>query len=446
MVEDTDDQTTDLHRVQPPVETARFDLSVVAGPNAGMKRSVDATEPMRLLIGKSPACELRITDPRVSRRHLALEVRRGRLRVTDLGSTNGTMVNDVAVFDAELAGGGRIRLGDTVIEVARGQVSDGTASRRRLRNFGPTFGESEPMQRLYPLCRRLASSDVAVIIEGETGTGKEVLAESIHVASARAQGPFVVFDCTTVPANLMEAELFGHEKGAFTGAAGTRKGVFEQAEGGTLLIDEIGDLDIALQPKLLRAVERRQVRRLGSAGPIQVDVRLIAATRRDLDREVAAGRFRDDLFHRLAVARIELPPLRERPGDIRVLAERFCEELGVDILSVPAELMARWEDASWPGNLRELRNAVARWVALGEMEGLQAHEGRPRRGDADEVDRILEMRLPFADARQQLVSEFERRYVERVLAENGGNVSRAAAASGIGRRYFHMLLARNGKR
>src|SRR5262249_22135835 len=194
--------------------------------------------------------------------------------------------------------------------------------------FGRVLGASREMRRLYPLCERLAASRVPVVIEGETGTGKEILAESLHEAGPRTAAPFAVFDCTAVPANLMESELFGHDRGAITGAVMTRKGILEEADGGTLLIDEIGDLDLQLQPKLLRALERGEVRRVGGDRWLKVDVRILAATRRNLDVEVQEGRFRDDLFHRLAVARIELPPLRERKGDVAVLASHFSEEMG----------------------------------------------------------------------------------------------------------------------
>jgi DNA-binding NtrC family response regulator len=337
-------------------------------------------------------------------------------------------------------------VGRSTFEVVRGPDQPAPRdSGSAASGFGPVLGASPAMRRLYPVCERLAASDVALVIEGETGTGKEVLAEALHLASARAGGPFVVFDCTAVPSNLMESELFGHEKGAFTGAASARKGVFEQAEGGTLLIDEIGDLELALQPKLLRAVERREIRRLGGDRAIRVDVRLLAATRRDLDREVQAGRFRDDLFHRVAVTRIELPPLRNRKGDVRVLARHFARELGQ---TPPEELLARWEDQPWPGNIRELRNAVARWVALGELaieaiEEEEPVEGEPEGAPAgDLVERVLSQRLPLTQARQRIIESFERRYIERMLAESGGNVGRAAVASGIGRRYFQMLLAR----
>jgi DNA-binding NtrC family response regulator len=298
------------------------------------------------------------------------------------------------------------------------------------------------MRALYPIFERLAASQVTVIIEGETGTGKEVLARSFHEASPRSKGPFVVFDCTAVPANLVESELFGHEKGAFTGATASRRGVFEQADGGTLLVDEIGDLDLALQPKLLRALERSEVRRLGSEKTTHVDVRVLAATRRDLDHEVETGRFRDDLYHRLAVARVELPPLRRRKGDVRRLAHLFCREMGGDERALTPERLARWDDDAWPGNVRELRNAVARLLALGDlMPDAGAGHGRRARG-IDFLDGVLSLGLPLSEARQRMIDEFEQRYVERVLAVHGGNVTRAAEASGIARRHFYRVRDR----
>jgi DNA-binding NtrC family response regulator len=295
------------------------------------------------------------------------------------------------------------------------------------------------MQRLYPLCERIATSTVPCIIEGETGTGKEILAESIHEQGPRAAGPFVVFDCTAVPQNLLEAELFGHERGAYPGAADARAGVFEEAHGGTLLIDEIGELDLALQPKLLRAVERSEVRRVGTTKPTRVDVRVLVATCRDLDREAQAGRFRDDLYHRLAVARIELPPLRQRAGDVEVLARYFYEQLGLDPRTMDPSQLASWRDYHWPGNVRELRNAVTRYVALGETAIPPADTPMAGR---DVIEDVLARRLPLSLARRQVLDYFVRRYVARVLEEHGGNVAQAARASGIARRYLRKLKSK----
>jgi DNA-binding NtrC family response regulator len=395
----------------------------------------------RALVGQSPACELRLDDRTVSRRHAAVELVGTRVRITDLGSTNGTFVNGIAIESAWLRGGETVRVGDTELEVER-HAEAPNPEVPFAEGFGRLVGESREMRRLYPLAAKLAAAKVAVVIEGETGTGKEVLAEALHEMGPLADGPFVVFDCTAVPANLVESELFGHERGAFTGAIATRKGVFEQAHGGTLLIDEIGDLEPALQPKLLRALERGEVRRVGGDRPIKVDVRVLSATRRDLDREVQEGRFRDDLFHRLAVTRIELPPLRERRGDVSALARHFWTSLG-GAGEPPAELLSRWEAWSWPGNVRELRNAVARALALGvEDAPPPVAPTPPPSGNATLLDRLLAARTPYVQARAAILDEFERRYVEQVLADAGGVVTKAAAASGIARRHFQRIRAR----
>ncbi|MCA9623649.1 MAG: sigma-54-dependent Fis family transcriptional regulator, partial [Myxococcales bacterium] len=221
-------------------------------------------------------------------------------------------------------------------------------------------------------------------------------------------------------------------KGAFTGAVEARQGLFEQAHRGTLLIDEIGDLPLSLQPKLLRALERSEVRRVGGNARIRFDVRILAATRRDLDHEVQEGRFRDDLFHRLAVARIELPPLRKRRGDIARLARHFAAERAEEL---PPAVMARWESAPWPGNVRELRNAVARQLALGEL-AIDATAAPP---STDILADVLARDLPLASARQLVVDAFERRYLERLLDKHGGNVTHAARAAGVARRYLRLL-------
>jgi two-component system, NtrC family, response regulator HydG len=425
---------------------ASFVLVVVEGPDKDRTFSIDSATPSGALVGQGPACEIRLTDRQVSRRHCCLDVGGRRLRITDLGSTNGTFVDGVAIVEAWLRGGELVRVGGTAMRVDL-ETPPSDKKIPIVTGFGSVVGASLEMRRLYPLCQRLATSNVSVVIEGETGTGKEVLAESLHSQGPRASRPFIVFDCTAVPPNLVESELFGHERGAFTGAVAARKGVFEEADGGTLLIDEIGDLGEALQPKLLRAIERGEVRRVGSNRAVHVNVRVLAATRRDLDHEVLAGRFRDDLFHRLAVARIALPPLRRRNGDLPLLVSHFCRELGAEPTVIRQELLARWNDWSWPGNVRELRNAVARFLALGELGELDQHPSPQPRTEADDgedtIAAVIAMGLPLQDARQRVVSDFERRYLQHVLSEHDGNVSRAAAASGVARRYFQIL--RTGK-
>jgi DNA-binding NtrC family response regulator len=322
--------------------------------------------------------------------------------------------------------------------------ADATARASSLSNavrFGLVIGASTAMRRLYPLAERVARTRVPVIIEGETGTGKEVLAESLHEVGG-ARGPFVVFDCTTVSPQLVESELFGHERGAFTGAVGARPGVFEEANGGTLLIDEIGDLDLSLQAKLLRVIDRGELRRVGGRNVIKVDVRIVSATRRDLDKAVADGHFRDDLFHRLAVARLELPPLRERIGDVPLLVRHFARDLTGSPDAVPPRVLARLEASSWPGNVRELRNAVARFVALGEDAPLAVALPDPADGREPSVVVDEDFELPFAVARRRAQARFERAYVERLLAKHGGSVTQAARASGIAVRYFRLVKAR----
>jgi DNA-binding NtrC family response regulator len=438
-----------------------FRLVLIDGPERDRSFVLDGSIPTRTLIGTSPACDVRLTDPEVSRRHAAIERIGDSLRITDLSSTNGTWVDRVKVFEAELRGGEFVRIGQTLftfeVVAATGQAPQALPDVAR---FGRVVGASREMRRLYPLCARLAQASVPVIIEGETGTGKEVLAESLHEEGPRAKGPFVVFDCTAVPPSLVEAELFGHERGAFTGATNTRKGVFEQAHGGTLLIDEVGDLDLLLQPKLLRAMERLEVRRIGGDRWVHVDVRIVSATRRDLDHEVQAGRFRDDLFHRLAVARIELPPLRHRVGDVPFLVEHFWRQMGGDPSAIPPDLMTRWADSSWPGNIRELRNTVARQLALGDLANFSFEEPPPAprakapttqpvldepgaaRPAPDVIAELIAKGLPYPQARDRVLEAFDQRFVASVLAKHGGDVAKAAEASGIGRRYFQKLKAR----
>ena len=443
----------------------RFRVEVVKGVDAGSSVLVEAAHPGRVLIGQGPTCDLVLTDPLASRRHVAISSRGGALLLTDLESTNGTLVNGVDVSEVYIRGGERIVIGETTL-VARDDAFPASALSNAMR-FGRVVGASTAMRALYPLCERVARSAIPVLIEGETGTGKEMLAESLHEASGRAAGPFIVFDCTVVASNLVESALFGHERGAFTGAVNARRGVFEQAHGGTLFIDEVGDLDLALQPKLLRAIERAEVQRVGAERWTKVDVRVVSATRRNLDREVQEGRFRDDLFFRLAVARIELPPLRHRDGDVDLLARHLWRRLG-GLGDLPPEVLPRLRGHTFPGNIRELQNMVSRRLALGELDesmtlsnvGMSAPSsasdlpGASAINDAiaeasiaqgpsgDFMAAVLAEDLPLVPSRQRVAREFERRYVERLLLRHGGDSALAAASSGIARRYFQLLRAR----
>jgi DNA-binding NtrC family response regulator len=446
-----DDSGSTVHQRQfeaPDEPEAEFLFHVVSGPDQGSSFRLSSETPVAVF-GKGPTADFRLHDPSVSRRHARLELGPAGARIHDEESTNGTRVNGVSITEARLAGGEELTLGDNRIAVHRGVPAAPEALPARA-SFGRMLGASRELRRLYPLLDRLAASTIPVVIEGETGTGKEILAEAIHEASPRAQGPFVVFDCTAVPSSMVEAELFGHERGAFTGAVTRHVGMLEQANGGTLFIDEIGDLDLALQPKLLRALERGEFRRIGGDRSITVDVRILAATRRSLEREVEVGRFRDDLFHRLAVGRVELPPLRRRRGDVTVLARAFGYQLGSQETVIPDDVLARWSEHSWPGNVRELRNAVARYLALGELslrspsteQDEEKKPSQPAAGFHAIADRVIREGAPLVRARQEVIDAFETEYLEAMLDRHGGVVTRAAAAAGIVRRHFQRLRAR----
>jgi two-component system, NtrC family, response regulator HydG len=416
--------------------SASFTLRV-QGASAPNARTITAERDTEFVVGSLEACDLHLVDPLVSRRHAVFDVVDTGLRVRDAGSTNGTFINDVLVSEATLRGGERVRVGGATLDVRRGE--DAMVTLADGESFGRLLGASVAMRRLFPRLQRLADATVPVVLHGETGTGKEILAEALHEQGPRANAPFIVFDCTSTAPNLVESELFGHERGAFTGATETRRGVFELAHGGTLLIDEIGDLELPLQAKLLRVVERSEVRRVGGSKTLSVDVRILAATRRDLDAEVSAGRFRDDLYHRLCVARVTLPALRDRTGDIALLAQAFADSLGGGKLR--AEWLARLETHTWPGNVRELRNVITRHVALGESALEQEQERRelPRR---EPIEEIAKRGLPFSMARQLALEAFEQAYVSNMLERCGDNVSQAARASGIGRRHFQRVRER----
>ncbi|MFO0725151.1 MAG: sigma 54-interacting transcriptional regulator [Myxococcota bacterium] len=423
-----------------PITDARFVFTVEAGPDAAKTWVVDGTTPGPAFVGTGPVAAFALSDPTVSRRHCSIDVLGARLKISDLGSRNGTRVQGVAIEAAFLEGGEHISLGQTVLRVEKERA----AERRTLPlmvELGRTVGASTEMRRLYPLIERLAGSDLPTLIEGETGTGKEILAETMHEIGPRKDGPFVVFDCTAVPRELMEAELFGYERGAFTGATEARPGFLERAEGGTLFIDEIGELDLALQPKLLRVLDRSEVRRIGGDKSIRVRARIIAATRRDLDAEVAGGRFRDDLFHRLAVARLELPPLRRRRGDVPLLAKKFAKDAGFSPDALEPSFLARLESQPFPGNIRELKNLVLRQLTLGDLQELELEAA----ASEDYLEAIIERDIPLAEARRLIGDELERRYTAKMLERTGGNVSKAAERAGIARRHFQHLKAKATK-
>jgi transcriptional regulator with PAS, ATPase and Fis domain len=418
----------------------RFRLLVVAGPDTGANYT-SAGE--RAVVGTHEAADLVLHDRTASRFHCDISLSEGRAVLRDLGSRNGTLVDGVSVIQGHLRSGATLTLGRSQVRFDLGTdhvkipLSDNA-------HFGVMVGRSRTMRHAFALLEKAAASEATVLLEGETGTGKEVAAESIHRLSARKDGPFVVVDCGAIPADLLESELLGHERGAFTGAVSAREGAFEAASGGTIFLDEIGELSADLQPKLLRALERREIKRVGGNKYVPVDVRVIAATNRNLRAEVNAKKFRSDLYYRLAVLEVRLPPVRERTEDIPLLLENLLSALGVAdraesaFLRTP-EFMAELSRHLWPGNVREMRNHVERCLAMREPAPLATD---PIEGGAD----LLDASKPLREAREQWTRAFERRYLEEVLRRHDGRVTAAARAAGIDRIYFYRLLWRHGLR
>ena len=434
-------------RAGPTRETiryARMRLAVTKGPNAGL---VLEGAGRLVRVGTSPESDLVLTDDTVSRRHCEIELTENGFRVHDAGSTNGVRVGGARIYDAAFEVAVELLLGETTIAIT--PLSE-TEEREQTfaQRFGDLRGGSRKMRELFAELERFAPTNISMLIEGETGTGKDVVAESIHRASARADGPYVVFDCSAVAPSLVESELFGHERGAFTGAVGSRAGVFEEASGGTLFLDEIGELPKDLQPKLLRALEKREVKRLGGRLNIGVDVRVLAATNRNLMTEVERGNFRQDLYYRIATAKVSVPPLRERMDDIPMLLEHFLaiEAPSLSVKSVPPQVWEMLQAHRWPGNVRELRNAVQRLVVAPELSlrvddlstGGSTHGGAlSAQNDGKELE-------PLRIARRDAADAFERDYLKRVLERSQGNVTRAAAIAEVSRQMIQKLMRKYG--
>jgi DNA-binding NtrC family response regulator len=317
--------------------------------------------------------------------------------------------------------------------------------------FGSLVGRDPKLRKLFRLLGDVAATDATVLLEGETGTGKELFAEEIHRHSARSNGPFIVFDCGAVPAELIESALFGHVRGAFTGAISDRRGAFEEADGGTLFLDEIGELAPEMQPSLLRALDKHSIRPVGASGYQQVSVRVVAATNRDLRAEIAAKRFREDLYYRLAVVRIAVPALRDRLDDVPLLVSLFVRHFaGNRSLEILDEQVQRLRNHRWPGNVRELRNVVERACALSRGSRLEledAMDDRPTgRTPSAEPTLAGDVDLPFKEAKSRVVDDFERRYVESLLLRHRGNLSAAARSAEIDRKHLRELLRKHGLR
>ncbi|MDF1562004.1 MAG: sigma 54-interacting transcriptional regulator [Deltaproteobacteria bacterium] len=434
------DRTDVLPTGRPVAGRRELTLLVVEGPLAGQRVTVGEAP---LVLGKDPAADLTLPDAAVSRRHCVLEPTESGHRIKDLGSTNGTFVDGIRITEAFLRIGARIKVGNVVLLFqpiyASAEVGPSDAT-----TFGSLVGRSLVMRQIFGLFERVAPTDATLLLTGETGTGKGAAARAVHDHGNRKDGPFVVFDCGAVSPTLIEGELFGAEKGAYTGAVAARAGACEEADGGTLFLDEIDDLPLELQPKLLRVLEEREVRRLGSHKPRKLDLRVIAASKVDLEVSVKEGRFREDLYFRLAVVRVDLPPLRDRTDDLPLLADRFLGEAGAWEGLSPT-LREQLGAHTWPGNLRELRNILdrLRYLGLQEAEGVAlggpaaaAREG----GTVSEADYLR----PFKEAKESLLEAFEREYLERLLERAGGKIAVAAREAHLNRKYFYDLLKKHG--
>jgi transcriptional regulator with GAF, ATPase, and Fis domain len=425
-----------------------FTLLVLTGLAVGQTLVVDR----HVRVGKAADNDLVLPDDTVSRHHCELERRGDCVFVKDLGSTNGTRIAGSKITEALAPPGSILRFGEVEVVVrASPQKVDVLPSEQP--RFGPAIGESLAMRTVFGMLERIAPTDGTVLLEGETGTGKDVLARAIHLASPRAKQPFVVMDCGAVSYNLIESELFGHERGAFTGAVAARRGAFENAEGGTLFLDEVGELPIDIQPKLLRVLESREFRRVGGNKTLRAEVRVVAATKRDLKREVERGKFREDLYFRLAVVPIVVPPLRTRREDIRGLVHLFLEQSSqndatLGPLSMADEAISALTAHDWPGNVRELRNVLERAIYLARAAGESEVKLVTLPASADRGSDFYSFQAgrSYRDTRTRFESEFERRYVKWLLGRHSGNISAAAREAQMDRKYLYDLAKKHGMR
>jgi len=416
-------------------------------------------------IGSSEDADVPLTDTAASREHLAVRLGPHGYTLADLGSTNGTFVGDLRIERVAIAEPTLVRVGQTVLRLVPLAESVEQEISPRAR-FGRMLGQSAAMRETFALLERVAATDLTVLLEGETGTGKELAAEGLHDASGRA-GELIAVNCGAIPRELLESELLGHEKGSFTGADRARPGAFVSADRGTIFLDEVGELPLDMQAKLLRVLERREVKAVGADKVRSVDVRVIAATNRALVREVSAGRFRQDLYFRLAVVVVRIPPLRTRAGDVRMLAEHIQDELSRKRVAAGLSPLARLDERAmamllrydFPGNVRELRNVVERWAVLGAVgapgdpgawtsagaaaNAAEAASGSASGGGNGDVDSAL-LALPYHEAKDTWVERFERAYLTELLHRCEGNVSRAAREAGVDRRHVQRMMGRFG--
>ncbi|MHB1846151.1 MAG: sigma 54-interacting transcriptional regulator [Deltaproteobacteria bacterium] len=418
--------------------------SQAAGKAVGGPPKQLVSEKERIRLGTHPSNDLVIDDRTASRQHCEIQYTDRGYLLVDLDSTNGTYVDGQRAERVFLTPGATITIGTTAV-VFTPMDEDIDVELDGDGFLGGMVGKSLRMRQLFGLIKKIAPMDVSVVIQGETGTGKELAARAVHDLSPRAKGPFVVLDCGAIPPNLIESELFGHEKGSFTGATSSRPGAFERANGGTIFLDELGELQLDLQPKLLRVLENRELRRVGGNETIGVDVRVLAATNRDLTKEVQAGRFREDLYFRLSVINLQLPPLRLRRDDIAPIIKHVLDDPETLARHGPKRLtpraMAILMAYAWPGNVRELINVVSHVLTFSEGPEIDVAVLPPRlQGDPSQTPMPFNEHLAFKDAKEQILGAFEREYLASLLRRCEGNVSRAARESGLHRKSIERLV------
>ncbi len=434
----------------------RAKLLVVEGPDQDRELLIERE---RVTVGRSVICDLTLADKAVSGTHFEVEATEKGFVLRDLDSTNGTFIGDLQVKEVWIKPGTVIRVGKTHLrfEPEQGTVEIPLSTEE---SFHGIIGKSVRMREIFATMAKIAPTELTVLVRGETGTGKELIARALHSASRRAEQPLVVQDCSAIPKDLIESTLFGHERGAFTGAVERRRGSFEAADGGTIFLDEIGELDLTLQPKLLRVLENREIRRVGGDRQIPVNVRVVAATNRDLRQMVNEGTFREDLYYRLSVVQIELPALRDRPEDIPTLVEHFLADItrrrfpdGEAKLTVSPDAMRRMQAYPWPGNIRELKNTVERGGSLSDEPVLTvadlmpgAHKSTPTVIGGGSAQQFVDDGLPFKDAKQCVLDEFEAAYITKLLEKHGENVTRSAKAAGLTRYHLRELAKKYGIR
>jgi transcriptional regulator with PAS, ATPase and Fis domain len=419
----------------------RCQLVVVEGPDMGRATNIQGQE---VTVGTDADCDLVLTDERVSRRHLGVRLDGGRFVVRDLGSRNGTLYEGSLLSAGTVSAGATIKIGRSFLRIQpRPQPMEVAPSQSR--RFGELVAESLAMREVIAVLELAAESDVTVLIEGETGTGKELAARALHDASPRRKGPFVVIDCGALPDTLLESELFGHVKGAFTGAASNRAGAFARAHGGTIFLDELAGVPLSVQARLLRVIEERKVRPVGADKERAVDVRVVAASTRDLASSVTEGTFRPDLYYRLSVVKIALPALRSRREDIAPIVAELMRRRGMAAGPIEGANYHRLLTHAWPGNVRELRNVIDRAIAL--SPGAEAF-GQLRLGvrNQSSSDEALTVRtdLPYGQAKAMLLDTFERLYLRDVFERCDGNISAAAREAELDRKHLRSLLRRQG--